>query len=119
MSKVPTLYEWVGGMPALLQLTEHFYDQVRKDQVLAPIFADMKGEHPRYVAQFLAEVFGGPSAYSKERGGHPHMVAQHLNRHLTNEQRKRWMTLLLECVDDVGLPADPEFRSALVGYLEW
>jgi hemoglobin len=119
MPGVPTLYEWAGGMPALLRLTEYFYQQVRSDPVLAPIFAHMKGEHPRYVAQFLAEVLGGPQSYSQERGGHPHMIAQHLNRHLTDEQRKRWMTLLLECADAVGLPADPEFRSALVGYLEW
>jgi hemoglobin len=27
--------------------------------------------------------------------------------------------LLLEAADDVGLPDDPEFRSAFVGYIEW
>lgn len=29
------------------------------------------------------------------------------------------MTLLLDTADEVGLPADPEFRSALLAYLEW
>jgi hemoglobin len=29
------------------------------------------------------------------------------------------MTLLLESADAVGLPNDPEFRSALVSYIEW
>lgn len=29
------------------------------------------------------------------------------------------MKLLLETADEVGLASDPEFRSALVGYLEW
>ncbi len=47
------------------------------------------------------------------------MVAKHLNRHLTQEQRRRWVTVLLETADAQGLPDDPEFRSALVGYLEW
>ena len=47
------------------------------------------------------------------------MVAKHLNRHLTEQQRKRWIALLLETADARGLPSDPEFRSALVGYLEW
>jgi len=29
------------------------------------------------------------------------------------------MSLLLQSADEVGLASDPEFRSALVGYLEW
>ena len=47
------------------------------------------------------------------------MVAKHLGRHLTDEQRKHWMALLLDSADQLKLPDDPEFRSALVGYLEW
>ena len=34
-------------------------------------------------------------------------------------QRKRWVKSMLETADEVGLPADPEFWAALVGYLEW
>ena len=116
---IPTLFEWAGGMPALERLTQRFYDKVRQDQMLAPIFAQMSSEHPRFVAQFIAEVLGGPPAYSETRGGHPHMIARHLNRHLSETQRKRWVTLLLDTADEVALPSDPEFRSALVGYLEW
>ena len=29
------------------------------------------------------------------------------------------MTLLLDTADELNLPDDPEFRSSLVGYLEW
>jgi len=29
------------------------------------------------------------------------------------------MQLLLATADEIGAPSDPEFRSALVGYLEW
>lgn len=117
--EVPSLYEWIGGMPALLRLTERFYDRVRDDATLAPIFAGMSPDHPRHVAAFLAEVMGGPGDYSSSRGGHPHMVQRHLNRHLTQAQRRAWVALLLDTADELGLPDDPEFRSALVGYLEW
>jgi hemoglobin len=79
----------------------------------------MPSDHPRHVAMFIAEVFGGPASYSAERGGHPHMIAEHLGRHLTQEQRRRWLELLLASADAVGIPDDPEFRSALVAYLEW
>ena len=38
---------------------------------------------------------------------------------LDEPKRKRWIKLLLDTANEIGLPADPEFRSALVGYLEW
>jgi hemoglobin len=119
MSEAPSLYEWAGGMPAIERLIEAFYGKVKEDALLAPVFAHMGAEHPRHVAHFIAEVLGGPPRYSEERGGHPHMIAQHLNRHLTQAQRAQWVRLLLDTADQVGLPDDPEFRSALVAYLEW
>jgi hemoglobin len=87
--------------------------------LLAFVFAHMGADHPAHVAAFLAEVLGGPTRYSEEHGGHPHMIKQHLNRHLTQEQRRRWVGLLLDTADELSMPEDPEFRSALVGYLEW
>jgi hemoglobin len=116
---IPTLFEWVGGMPALERLTVAFYERVRVHELLGPLFARMDAHHPHFVAQFLAEVLGGPDVYSRTRGGHPRMITQHLRRHLNDAQRKEWMNLLLETADDVGLPSDPEFRSAFVAYLEW
>jgi hemoglobin len=116
---VPTLHDWLGGLPVLERLTTRFYEHVKQDPLLAPVFAHMGAEHPAHVAAFLAEVLGGPAAYSERHGGHPHMIRQHLNRHLTHEKRRRWVELLLATADEQGLPDDPEFRSALVGYLEW
>jgi hemoglobin len=116
---VPSLYEWVGGIEALNRLTSRFYEHVRDDALLGPVFAHMGPDHPTHVAAFLAEVLGGPPNYSEHHGGHPHMIRQHLNRHLAQDQRRRWVSLLLETADELSIPEDPEFRSALVGYLEW
>jgi hemoglobin len=116
---VPTLYEWMGGMPAIERLIDELYRRVPNDPVLAPVFVHMGVEHVKHVAAFVAEVFGGPKAYSQHLGGHANMIRHHLGRSLGEEQRKRWMQLLLECADALGVPNDPEFRSALVGYLEW
>ena len=116
---VPTLYEWLGGIDALQRLTTRFYERVHGNAVLGPVFAHTGGEHPRHVAAFLAEVLGGPAQYSAVHGGHPHMIRQHLNRHLNQAQRREWVALLLDTADELGMPDDPEFRSALVGYLEW
>ena len=119
MSRVPTLYEWMGGMPAIERLFDVFYSKVPSDPMLAPLFEKLPPEHGRHVAAFVAEVFGGPKTYGEHLGGHPHMITRHLGRKLSEAQRARWMQLLLQCADEVGIPSDPEFRSALVGYLEW
>ncbi len=117
--RVPTLFEWMGGMPAIERLFEVFYSKVPREPLLAAVFAEITPEHSKHVAAFVAEVLGGPKAYSAGLGGHPHMIRRHTARALTEPQRKRWMQLLLECADQIGAPADPEFRSALVSYLEW
>lgn len=115
----PTLYAWAGGEAALHRLTEVFYGQVLEDPVLAPVFAGMDAGHPRHVAQWLGEVFGGPKAYTAGRGGHPHMAARHLGRGITEKQRHRWVDLLQDALDEAGLPSDPEFRAVFVHYIEW
>ena len=119
MTEVPSLYDWVGGLDALRALTTRFYDRVPSIPLLESIFAHMGADHPEHVALFLAKVFGGPASYSATHGGHAAMIRHHLHRHLTNEQRKAWVALLLDTADELKLPDDPEFRSALVGYLEW
>src|SRR5215470_17232964 len=116
---IPTLYHWAGELPALERLMTVFYTKVQADPLLQSLFPHMSPEHPHHVALFLAEVLGGPKTYSEEHGGHPNMITHHLERHLTQEQRRQWMSLLLAAADEVGLPDDPEFRSALVAYLEW
>jgi hemoglobin len=46
---VPTLYEWIGGETALEALASEFYNRVRKDDILAPVFSGMSSEHPTMV----------------------------------------------------------------------
>jgi hemoglobin len=116
---VPSLYEWIGGSVAITRLLTTFYDRVPADPILGPIFASMSPDHVEQVAAFVGEVFGGPKIYGAKLGGHPHMIRQRAGRALTEVQRSRWITLLLECADQIGVPSDPEFRSAFVGYLEW
>jgi hemoglobin len=47
------------------------------------------------------------------------MIGRHLGRHLTDVRRKRWISVMLDTVNEIGPPNDPEFRAAFVGYLEW
>lgn len=116
---VPTLYDWAGGTEAFERLTAAFYREVLKDDLVGPLFAHMDADHPKYVAIWLSEVFGGPARYTEQRGGYHHMLSRHLGKGITERQRRRWAELLLDAADEVGLPDDPEFRAAFVGYIEW
>ena len=116
---VPSLFEWMGGEARLKALFAEFYRRVPADPLLGPVFAGMDPHHSEHVAAFVGQVFGGPPGYTRDGGSHAAMIHRHMNKHLTAEQRKRWVALLLETADDVGAPDDPEFRAALVGYLEW
>jgi hemoglobin len=106
-------------MEAWERLTKAFYERVRQDELLGDLFADMPDEHPRHVAIWLAEVFGGPNAYTEEHGGYSHMVSRHLGLAISEPQRARWVQLISLAADDAGLPTDPEFRSAFMAYMEW
>lgn len=114
----PTLYEWAGGAPALRRLIEAFYDRVVADPLLEPVFRHMSADHREHVAMWFGEVFGGPADYTA-LGGYPRMLSHHIGLQLTEERRARWAQLIALAADDVGLPADPEFRSAFVAYVEW
>src|SRR4051812_36623991 len=85
-NNIPTLHAWAGGDEALTRLCDVFYGHVKADDLLAPVFARMDAHHPQYVALWLAEVFGGPPAYTERRGGYPYMLGKHLGRALTEPQ---------------------------------
>lgn len=116
----PTVYERAGGQDAIEKLTTVFYAKVLKDELLGDLFRAISSEHAKHVAHFISEVLGGPKLYTGEsKRSHAHMISRHMGRKLDETQRKRWVQLVLESADEIGMPDDPEFRSALVGYLEW
>jgi hemoglobin len=97
-----------------------FYDRVEQDKLLAPFFpSGVHAEHRRNVATWWCEVFGGPTEYTRELGGYERMVHKHLQLGITKDQRFRFTSLMSLAADDAEMPDDPEFRSALVAYLEW
>jgi hemoglobin len=120
MKTTPTLYQWAGDMPTFERLFGAFYDKVLKDDLLGDVFKHMAPEHVTHVAHFVAEVFGGDKLYTtQDKGSHAHMIGKHIGKMLTEDKRQRWVQLLLQTADEIGLKSDPEFRSAFVGYIEW
>jgi hemoglobin len=117
---VPTLYDWAGGDEALRRLLDCFYDRVEADELLTVFFpGGVSEKHRDHVAAWWSEVFGGPHRYSRELGGYERMLAHHRNLDITDEQRHRFVATMSLAADDARLPSDPEFRSALLAYVEW
>lgn len=115
----PTLFVWVGGTQPVRRLIDAFYDRVERDDLLSPLFAGgVTEEHRAHVTLWWIEVFGGPAGYT-DIGGYRRMVDHHRDLAITPEQRFRFATLMRHAADDAALPADPEFRAAFAGYLEW
>ena len=79
---MPTLYERLGGEPAVSQAVEIFYRKVLSDDRISHFFDDV--DMDRQVAKqksFLTMVFGGPNDYTGKdmRDGHKHLVERGLN----------------------------------------
>ena len=116
----PTLYEWAGGRDAFRRLIDAFYDRVEQDDLLSPLFpGGVSEEHRAHVTLWWCEVFGGPADYTATLGGYERMLAHHRDLGITGAQRRRFAETMSRAADDAGLPADPEFRAAFVGYVEW
>jgi len=116
----PTLYEWAGGREAFERMINAFYDRVEEDELISPLFpGGVSREHRDHVILWWSEVFGGPAEYSGKLGGYHRMVNKHKDLAITPDQRLRFVTLMSLAADDAAMPDDPEFRSALLAYLEW
>jgi CDGSH-type Zn-finger protein/truncated hemoglobin YjbI len=115
----PTLFEWVGGLPALTRMTRLLYEKhIPADPLLAPAFATMPPGYPQAEARAMALAFGAP-ANGTGRGSDPPLAGIPGAPELTEEQRDRWVTLARLAAKQARLPADPEFHAAFVSYLEW
>jgi hemoglobin len=120
MSTVPTIYEYLGGQETLQRLAEAQYRRCLTDPVLTEVFGtEGRPGHVEHLAAWLGEVFGGPSAYTEQLGGHGALLRHHGNLGITEPQRQRFVEVFLEAADEVGLPRTPEFRRRFTEYLEW
>ncbi len=112
MDKEPTLFELVGGQRVLTRLANEFYDRIERDDFLRPMFPAALGCARRQMGTFLCEFLGGPSTYSPVRGS-PLLVTRHAKFRIGPAQRDRWLALMGEAIDSVGIrdPARQQMRE--------
>ena len=113
----PTLYEAAGGMPFFEALVERFYDGVAGDPALLALYPepDDLTSARRRLALFLAQYWGGPTAYSDERG-HPRLRMRHAPFIIGPDARDRWLHHMRAAV--AAADVAPEVQRALLDYFE-
>ena len=95
-----SLYEAIGGRPAVVAAVEVFYRRLLADPELAPFFPDGVGaRHRRYLATFLGEALGGPKRY---RG--PDIAAAHRGLTISDAHFDRTAGHLVAALDELGVP---------------
>jgi hemoglobin len=113
----PTLYDQVGGTPFFERLVDRFYEGVRYDDVLRPLYPeqgdDLAGARRR-LTLFLVQYWGGPTIYLEERG-HPRLRARHFPFSISGLERDRWLLHMRAAIDTSD--ASPEARARLHEYM--
>ena len=108
-----TLYEVVGGQPFFDALVARFYERVEADAVLRPMYPEDLEPGKRALAMFLAQYWGGPPDYSREKG-HPRLRMRHMPFVIDDAARDAWLAAMLEAVESAEI--DDDVRTALVDY---
>jgi hemoglobin len=101
-----SLYARAGGMPFFEALVERFYAGVADDPVLRPLYPESDlGPAQRRLTLFLAQYWGGPRAYDRERG-HPRLRMRHVPFAIGPTERDRWLVHMRAALAAQAPPAD-------------
>jgi hemoglobin len=110
-----TLYNEMGGAPFFEQLVSGFYEGIKNDPVLRPMYPDDDFEGAtRRLAMFLSQYWGGPTTYSDERG-HPRLRMRHNAFPINSDARDRWLGHMSDSL--AKLEIEPHLRDQLWTYL--
>jgi hemoglobin len=111
-----SVFELAGGEPTFRELVRRFYARVATDPVLRPVYPeeDLSGATER-LTLFLIQYWGGPPAYSEQRG-HPRLRLRHQPFAIGPRERESWLRHMTAAVDSLELA--PAVRKALLDYFE-
>src|SRR5881409_715591 len=116
----PSMYEFAGGERAFLALATAHHRRCLEDPILSHPFSHPGNpQHVERLADYWAEVFGGPPRYSESSGGHSAMLGIHAGQGADEDLGARFVACFVQAAEDAGLPDDPDFRAGLREYMEW
>ncbi len=116
MAAPENFYEAVGGEDTFRRLVGRFYQLVRSDELLRPLYPEEDlGPAEERLRMFLMQYWGGPHTYSAQRG-HPRLRMRHAPFRIGLAERDAWLRCMRAAVDEADL--DEAHRAVLWNYLE-
>jgi hemoglobin len=109
----PSMYERIGGAPAIDRLVEAFYremDTRPEARAIRAMHAPDLGPTKITLKRHLAEWTGGPALYSAEKG-HPRLRQRHMGFAIGNSERDAWLACMRAALAEAI--ADPACRADL------
>ena len=114
-----SFYDEVGGHETFRIIVARFYEQVREDEILRPLYPDddLDGAEER-LRMFLEQYWGGPRTYSDQRG-HPRLRMRHAPFRIGFLERDAWLRCMHTAVAEIDSETlDDRHRQALLDYLQ-
>ena len=110
-----SFYDEVGGHDTFHAIVSRFYQLVREDEILRPLYPEDEFEAAEErLRMFLEQYWGGPRTYS-DRRGHPRLRMRHAPFRISLRERDAWLRAMRVAVDEAGLSED--HRAELWSYL--
>jgi hemoglobin len=103
MDPISEIVATLGEAP-LRRLVGGFYQRVRQDDLIGPMYPDddWEGAEKR-LADFLVYRMGGAPTYLEQRG-HPRLRARHFPFPIGTAERDRWLELMGQALREAALP---------------
>lgn len=114
-----TFYDAVGGHETFRKIVSRFYELVREDEVLLPLYPpDELDDAEVRLRMFLEQYWGGPRTYSDQRG-HPRLRMRHVPFKIGFIERDAWLRCMHTAVASIDSHTlDDAHRRELLAYLE-
>lgn len=114
-----SFYDEVGGAETFQLLVSRFYQLVRDEEILRPLYPadDLDGAEHR-LRMFLEQYWGGPRTYGEERG-HPRLRMRHAPFRIGFLERDAWLRCMHTALASIGSDTiDAAHRQALLDYFD-
>lgn len=99
---VTTLYEAIGGDPAVRALTHRFYElmdtlpEARRVRAVHP--PDLQGSEEKFY-EYMTGYLGGPPLYTDKRG-HPRLRSRHFVAEIGPAERDEWLLCFVRALEE-------------------